>query len=340
MQACPSSIEYKSTSGDTPLWLAFRFGRADLAQILIKAGANQMVRNNSGDNIIHAALGGSPQACRLRPILDLVDSGIIAHLFQQRNNLHESGTTPLHSWITHICGTNRYYQWRTYKNDGQVLRVLSLILEYSKGLELEMLNGAGDTPLHTAVMSHHALFAKALLDHKPKLLYRENAVGRTPAEVARELVTGEKFTAPGVITLSYNSYNNDKEPAALVKRDAGSFVKESEDDDDRETLSDKQRVWAVIRAVLEKFQEKRRLVSLNEANDVAKRLGEKYSGSRYFSIQGRVRQSARDDGSDAGDNDGSQDDFAAISRRGASASWWFREDDSKPQCDCCEQHHD
>ncbi|KAF6843514.1 ankyrin repeat protein [Colletotrichum musicola] len=348
VQACPSSIEYKSTSGDTPLWIAFRFGRADLARALIKAGANQMVRNNSGENILHAALGGLPQACRLRPVLDLVDPGIIAHLFQQRNNLHESGTTPLHSWITSVCSTYAYSSGRRYNHDGQILRTLSLILEYSKGLELEMLNGAGDTPLHTAVMYRNRLLTKALLEYKPKLLYRENAVGRIPAEVAREEVTGEKFTAPNAISLSYNNYHNDKEPAALVKRDVESFVKKSEDRGGEERLSDKQEVWEVVRDVMESFQEKRRLVSLNEANDVAKRLGEKYSGSRYFSIQGRarqsggrVRQSARDDdGSDAGKDEEQEDDFAAISRRSDHQAWWFPEDEGKPKCDCCERKHD
>jgi hypothetical protein len=47
-------------------------------------------------------------------------------------------------------------------------------------------------------------------------------------------------------------------------------------------------LWDLCRTAMQKHPGSRRLVSLNEANDVAKRLGEKYSASRYFSVQARV----------------------------------------------------
>ncbi|EFQ28840.1 hypothetical protein CGRA01v4_10283 [Colletotrichum graminicola] len=321
VQACPNSLEYKSTLGDTPLWLAFHFGRLEFAKTLIKAGANQMTRNNSGDNIIHAALFAMPRASDLGPVLELIDPGIIAHLFQQRNNIHESGTTPLHSWITAVCDSRKtyppyYYLYKKYDSNEQIIDVLDLLLKLSHGAELEMLNGAGDTPLHTAVMSNDNLLAEALVRYKPKLLYRENAVGRTPAEIARENVTGEKFTAPGPVRL-----NSGKNPTDYVNRPVESFVKA---DDDKENgkngsskLSNKQKVWESIRVFLERHPDKRRLVSLNEANDVAKRLGEKYNRARYFSITAR-----QDEDADPAENKAGKEDFASMMRTSGSGRTW------------------
>ncbi|KZL88206.1 ankyrin repeat protein [Colletotrichum incanum] len=343
VQACPNSLEYKSTLGDTPLWLAFYFGRLEFAKTLIEAGANQMTRNNSGENIIHAALQGMPKACRLGPVLELVDSGIITHLCQQRNNIHESGTTPLHSWITAVCNSrNRstyYYSGKKYETNDQILDVLNLLLKFSQGTELEMLNGAGDTPLHTAVMSNDKLLTKALIQYKPKLLYRENAVGRTPAEIARENVTGEKFTAPHPILL--NNSNN-ANPSAYVNMPVESFVKIDEDKENDTSnsarLSKKQQVWERVRGVLERHPDKRRLVSLNEANDVAKRLGEKYNAARYFSITARQDEYADPEEKEAGKE--GKEDFASKTRTGGSGrTWSFPEDKSKDECPGCGERH-
>ncbi|GKT40101.1 uncharacterized protein ColSpa_00282 [Colletotrichum spaethianum] len=349
VQACPNSLEYKSTLGDTPLWLAFYFGRLEFAKTLIKAGANQMTRNNSGENIIHAALQGMPKACRLGPLLDLVDSGIIKHLCQQRNNIHESGTTPLHSWITAVCMSGNNYSRKKYGNNKQILDILDLLLKFSQGTELEMLNGAGDTPLHTAVMHSDKVMTEALARYKPKLLYRENAVGRTPAEVARENFTSEKFTAPSLMMLNnsnnYNNYYNKYSSAisAYVDKSTESFVKKDDDgkDDqiDSAKLSEKQKVWEGVRGVLDRHPDRRRLVSLNEANDVAKRLGEKYSAARYFSITARQDEDADPEEKDAGKKD--KEDFASRTRTGDTwRAWSFPEDKSKDECPGCGERHD
>ncbi|TDZ65873.1 Uncharacterized protein CTRI78_v003421 [Colletotrichum trifolii] len=337
VQACPNSLEYRSTLGDTPLWLAFCFGRVDVAKALIKAGANQMVRNNAGENIIHAALSKMPKLCRLRPMLELVDSGIVAHLFQQRNNLHENGTTPLHSWIA----TGPYSWTHPYVNDHQKLEVLELLLSYSQGSELEMLNGAGDTPLHTTVMLGNVPFTKALLDHKPKLLYRENAVGRTPAEVAREKVTSEKLAAPNPVSVRYSEYSDSREPKAMAGREASQFVRRKGDEEgqDDATTSVTKQVWNVMHAFMERYPDKRRLVSLSEANDVAKRLGEKYNASRYFSIQARGDEKDADPEEKEAEREASQDYAARLRVSNSAEAWLFPEEEEKPECECCGKKH-
>ncbi|KAF9876431.1 ankyrin repeat protein [Colletotrichum karsti] len=347
IKACPNSLEYKTTHGDTPLWLAFYFGRLDIAKLLIKAGANQLVRNNSGENIIHAVLQNGPKACALRPMLELVDSSIVAHLFQQRNNLHHSGLTPLHFWVCRRYGGNY--------DDDYILAVLKLILDYSKGDELDTLNGLGDSVLHTVVMNTNKLLTKALLEYKPKLLYRENAVGRTPAEIAREEVTSEKFAEPDNISFSFNEYSNSSSPAGLVDRDVGSFApKDEEENKNPKPLTDSQYVWEIVRAALESHPDtKRRLVSLNEANDVAKRLGEQYNASRYFTIHARNDEDADPEEQEAKEED--QNDFAAQSKWTESSNSWVpksrsrpsvssddedEEDEKTPKCAECGERHE
>ena len=51
-------------------------------------------------------------------------------------------------------------------------------------------------------------------------------------------------------------------------------------------------------------------MSLNEANDVARRLGEKHTGSRYFSVQNRNEDDEEEQSQD-GREDKDSRDFAA-----------------------------
>lgn len=341
-EACPGSLEFKSTRGDTPLLLAFWAGRLDFAKTLVSAGADQSVRNNRGDNIIHLALEYQPKADRLRPMLELIDPELRTHLLLQRNNLQDAGTTPLHAWIDTYCqnardreaGNSDAFKHTRYSTKEEGLAVLSLLLEYSKGSELEMLNGAGDTPLHSAVMAGNLDIVEALLKYKPQLLYRENAVGRTAGEVSLGLVASAKFMSPESVH-SRSPYNNNPIGTVLVTRKPDEFAKDKElaeakgikpwvrravvDETFYGRESDKQRaiknaaVWAAIENALEAHPGQRRLVSLSEANDVARRLGEKYNSARYFSIQARndedEEEKNSEDGKDGRGNE--KEDFVA-----------------------------
>ena len=340
IDACPGSLEKKNTNGDTPLMVACRLGRIDFAKILIEANADQSVRNLKGENILHAAVSKNPKAHQLKVLLDLLDADLRSHLFLQRKNLHENGTTPLHTWVSQASGVqednngyNRYrynyynYNSKPYSNEKDIIDMLKLLLEYSKGEELEMLNGAGDTCLHTAIMHDMVSLVSGLVKFKPRLLYRENAVGRTPAEIAQDRLVGQNFAKPEAVKLDKNGkldniVTQSPEDFASKSQLQAQTVEETNEllskaglsghyDRDNVTrilasmgvvlnfngkeLNDKgkkQVIWDLCSTSMEKNPEKRRLVSLNEANDVAKRLGEKYSASRYFSVQ------ARDDESD------------------------------------------
>jgi len=333
IQAFPVALEARNSAGDTPLMTAAWMGHTRAVKILIDAGADQSVRNKSGYNMIHHALAGQPPASRLRSFLELLDPDLLSHHFQTRSNLQDYGTTPLHGFVDSATGHNGYYYSGGYRRRSDEktqdwLDRLEVLLEFSHGAELEMLNGAGDTPLHTAVMHASAPFVRALLDFRPKLLYRENAVGRTPSELARDRVTAEKFAAP----TGTRAPADNQAVTNLVGKAPAEFVKDEKASAASEKGSDASAVWRICLEVMDKNPDKRRLVSLNEANDVAKRLGEKHTASRYFSIQ------ARDDDDDAEEQDADEereaknaDDFSVQQRNSKQYNQWA--------CERCLRRH-
>lgn len=395
IQTCPSALEKKSSNGDTPLLVAGRLGRTQFVKILIEGNADQSARNSKGENILHLALAGNPSAHRLRPLLEALDPELRSHLFLQRKNLSENGTAPLQAWVAQVCGADnndsrRRHYWYSApalpyeKRERDALDVLQLLLEFSgpDGNGLEMLNGAGDTCLHTAIMHHHVAVAKALIDFKPSLLYRENAVGRTPAEVAYDTLTSAQLAKP---ENDQNSRNNDA-VREFIRRDAAEFaadavVKALAASDIQakadelglggdysaeeitaihgstglagreparraaETLS-KQAIWDFCDSAMRKHPGVRRLVSLNEANDVARRLGEQETNSRYFSVE--ARKDEYEDEEDKEDKDGkATDDFAAkeLSSR-THGAWKIEHSEEKAEelglekCAVCESFHE
>lgn len=375
VETCPAALETKNSDGATPLMTACWFGRPEFVKILLDGGADQSVRNKAGQNILHMALVGKPRAKQLRSLLKLLDAELMDHLFVSRTNLHESGTTPLHAFVTAVTSPQTTYYYRReneYKEEKHWLATLKVLLEHSKGAELEMLNGAGDTCLHTAVMQSSAAMVQALLDFRPKLLYRENAVGRTPAEVARDRVTAEKFEQPGQITIP-NRHNSvvclaTKPPSAYVDDDGedkdeqpkkkaegsddSSAEDSDEDSDDDESVgkkkksseSAKQKVWRICLEAIRKNPDKRRLVSLNEANDVAKRLGEKQTpggGARHFSIQARdddEEEEEKDDDDEKKDKD--KNDFSMVQRGFKWGEAWRKREWQLPLCEDCGKRHE
>jgi hypothetical protein len=340
VQTCPTGLEVKTSQGDTPLMTACWFGRVDFVKILIDAGADQSVRNKAGVNILHAALKGKPKAKQLRPFLDILDADLLSHLFITRSNLHETGTTPLHAWVTDVSVPKPAYSYGTqparYKKTSDALEALALLLEYSKGAELEMLNGAGDTCLHSAIMQDCAFLVEALLKYRPKLLYRENAVGRTPAEVALDRLTAEKFKQPNTITLP----NAAKSVTTLLSKPAKSFV---EAKPKARVPTAKEKVWQICAKFLAEHPDKRRLVSLNEANDVAKRLGENsiyQRNSRYFRIQARDDDDAEDDDEKEDKRETDKDDFATLMKNKKWPEQWKLREWQYPVCEGCGKRHE
>jgi hypothetical protein len=146
----PESLEQKSSEGFTPLQLAVFAGREDAVKYFLSIGANQRHRDKSGRNMLHtmvADYGNSAKtdAKKLQAMLNLFDASNFEEMLVERCSevagaLH-GALTPLAFWMARNRGSY-------HKTD--FLRVL---LQYSRGEELEMINGEGDLPLHV-VCSH------------------------------------------------------------------------------------------------------------------------------------------------------------------------------------------
>lgn len=367
VDAYPTALEKKNSQGDTPLMVACRMGRKDFVKILVGANANQSVRNSNGENIIHAAIAQNPKAEQLREMLELLDPDLRSHLFLQRKSLQENGTTPLHTWVSQACKImdsqrrSAYYgNPKAYPDEKDMVEMLKLLLHYSKGEELEMLDGAGDTSLHTAIMRNHVSVVKVLVESKPTLIYRENAVGRTPAEIAHDRLLEERFAKPSAPApapsfkledlegrkpetfihkarlqgktpeekremLGKVGLSQDYDPEDIVKIFASMGLEKGQNKDELTARVQKQVIWDLCQTAMAKNPDKRRLVSLNEANDVAKRLGEKYSASRYFSVQAREED---DDGEDPEEKESKTTSDFAVQQMNTRLSKAWKTDES------------
>ncbi|KAI1847358.1 hypothetical protein JX266_006583 [Neoarthrinium moseri] len=325
IKVCPSSLETKSEQGFTPLFLACLLGRVQFAKTLIDAGANQCVKDTDYKNIVHAALTnlGAPLD-KLRELLNLLDPELRSHLFVQRSHLGSGGETPLHMWLTtaNPSPNDRYnYSWqRDQPENEDNVKMLQLLLEFSKGQELGIMNGAGDTVLHSAVLHQLPKHMKVILEQDPKLLYRENSVGRTPVEIAYDRYLSLQVRSPEDVAINANTGRNHMSCASWEPERFLDFNKK----DGSKPTTRKELVWQAAQEHLAKFPGKRRLVSLNEANDVAKRLGESYAWQRY-----RTKKISTDQNDDDVQEQGKEEketDFVASQYSSARYQAWKQEE--------------
>ena len=305
----PASLEAKTPElGYTPLYLACLMDRMGFARVLIEAGADQSVKDREFNNVVHAALthiwnchdnSHEKGAEKLRKLLESLDPGFRPELFRRRNHLAHGGNTPLQYFLK--IGNQDWL----HDDDKKValagnLEILHLLLSYSGGAELDMLDGAGDTALHRAVSRELPENARTILQRDPALLLRENAVGQTPAETAHERLMASRLGNLGrgwgpilrPVKLHCVEGSNRLEdmvdiyPQAFVGRDKakGAGCLHLRDYWDRDRHDRTEPVWEVVEEFLAKTEAagmKRRLVSHNEARDVARRIGDKFTGQRY-----------------------------------------------------------
>ncbi|CAG9951039.1 unnamed protein product [Clonostachys rosea f. rosea IK726] len=254
----------------------------------------------------------TPKTNEFRLFLELLDPHLLGHLFLQRKNLPEDGSNPVHSWISKVSGS-KYEQESSdsyffygrpeedydteessvpYKDDKTgLVEMLQLLLQSCEGEGMEMFNGAGDTCLHTSVMNRQLGITKTLIEFKLSLIYRENAVGRTPLEVAQDIVTASKLARPRQIELSRLEPGDRKAPfefgdgnatpvpslvelANLELRLFGSGGTPVKPPKELTKQLSKAVILDLCATGANNNPMKRRLVSLNEANDAAGRLGE------------------------------------------------------------------
>lgn len=301
----PECIDAKSQELMTPLLVAFRLHRVEAARILIEAGADQTARDNTSNNIVHRLLQNpksnenEKMTEEIPALLNLVDKRLLPTLFLERSSEYPGSLTPLAQFVNRPSRTTAYHHHHRHTYDEEVVQT---VLKYSKGAELNSINGEGHTPLHVSVRDNDEMLAKIILEKDPDLLLRENATGRTPFEMAEDRHIASFVSNPPDLGTGHRANRTKRIVAAgpICERDPKEFVA----DPDHDARSSEQKIWELLQETKAKLNAgghaQRRLVTLNEANEVAKRLAASKLDRRRY----RGRQQLFDD--DNGDDEEQQ----------------------------------
>ncbi len=301
----PELLQHKSANGLTPLHLAFSLHRTKMIQVLLEAGADQTCRNKAGDNIVHSILNNTALEAKKRPekireMLSLIDTRLLSSLFAERTSADPGASTPLARWL------HSYFYGGRYSNADSTaaVEILEVILEFSKGEDLAIINGEGDTPLHAAVRYKADGVLNTMLECRPELLFRENATGRTSLEMAEDAyLSTEIFNDPPILPGADRRWNQRgdnryfwRDTTRPLEKGPKSFVTERVVE-----LSDNEKIWDTCQKFAQKAgPTKRKLVSLIEAGEVARRLA---SRKRKTDNDAASSSEESDDGDDMVDEE-------------------------------------
>ncbi|KAK4939530.1 hypothetical protein LTR10_020239 [Elasticomyces elasticus] len=258
----PHALENRSAHGMTPLQVAFEARRYYAARKLIAAGANQATKDEEGRNVLHSIFDRSyfdrTNPGLLRSVLQILDQDTAASLLLERskgiatNALRVRGQTPLGLFVEEI---KTPIGWQ---------ESLQMLLSLTHGKDLEIMDTTGEYLIHTLVRRSEKDIVRYLAEYKPELLHWENATGMVPLEVAfakylRSLIED----VPGLID----------DIDHLGPHDPLKNWTTGADDDDEESNRNKEwQIYRLVESLVAKHPGKRKLVGLQEANEVAKRL--------------------------------------------------------------------
>ncbi|KAJ5383611.1 hypothetical protein N7517_001522 [Penicillium concentricum] len=273
----PECLEVRSTEGLTPLAWAISLHKVRFARILVEAGANQAVRDKEARNLLHLILvSNSGRVCknshRFNKLLGLLDRQLIPTMLMERAG--DGSRTPFARWLDaypHFTPTDPAIP--RLPNSGQtddemITSITNLILDLANPTDqkhLELFDEAGNTPVHEAIKKGFSQVLGLLLDRRPDMLHRENATGTTPLEMAVDAWVNKSTSGPP--TSPPGSSHSHPEWQNAVNRDPRFFIPGIRMKYDQEKA-----MLRVCRARAQQRPAKRRLVSLFEANEVAKRL--------------------------------------------------------------------
>lgn len=163
----PDSLEHKSSQGLTPLHLAVLVQSPPIVKILLSAGANPRTVDRYSRNLVHnlivplrtqhSTLPGSSEAKPLtdpkplREILALFEQNLIKEMLLEKCSLPGtkfSSLTPLGYWMA----KNEPGMYNQVVVHGKT-DIIEVLANYSEGQDYELINGAGDTPVHEVSLS-------------------------------------------------------------------------------------------------------------------------------------------------------------------------------------------
>jgi ankyrin repeat protein len=172
LEVMPETLDLKSAQGYTPLHLAVSHLRHDIVKLLISKGANQRIRDSRSRNIVHNLLvkitnisfndnsTSQTNAENIGRILALLDKEQVKEMLLERcsTSANSPASTPLAYYLSHINYNHRNAD------------VMKLLVEYSGGDDLELINGEGDLPLHTVRSKPHPINRSLILTLTHRLL--------------------------------------------------------------------------------------------------------------------------------------------------------------------------
>jgi hypothetical protein len=251
------------------------------ARILIEAGANQAVHDSQNNNLVHLLLrgiDGEPclDADEARDMLDLLDPSLIPSLLTERSSEWPGSLTPIARWLHRddMFSERRRCTYDVDEENSRKIAVLALLLEYGQVTgqkHLEVIDTDGDTALHIAVKHDQLQSFVLMADCRPDLLSVENSNGCTAAELA------EAYSEEQLMGRSYLFRTSQVVIRELEYFDLD-FVPFSRDFMQRERkLADMQMLRQTMYEAYLKWakllpKQKRRLVSLLEANEVVRKV--------------------------------------------------------------------
>ncbi|KAJ6036818.1 hypothetical protein N7540_001097 [Penicillium herquei] len=267
----PECLEVRASGGHTPLSLAFLFHKPSFARILVAAGADQTIRDVRGANLLHLLLTSKGQpslnAESISTLIGLLDPQLISSMLVQR--VGEGSLTPFAQWL------NAVNHWDHPHNNLKPSNVAKIILDLadsSNQKHLELLDGSGNTPVHHAVKKVLSGPLELMLDRRPDLLHRENATGSTPLELAVDAWISSITRHPPSRAFDKATTRDKERWKNILERSDWFYAGHADLGTDLEIMVQ------ICQGRSQKQPGNRRLVTLFEANEVAKRLARMANG--------------------------------------------------------------
>lgn len=259
-------LETRSASGDTPLHLAMKLGNLPAVEVLLAAGANQRTKDRKGRNLLHTIYdhARTDRVAVFKKAVSMIDRNIVQGLILERC----SGTKP--GLLTPLA----LYLRQGY-NNADSFKLIDAMLEISGGRDLTVMDGSGDYPLHDETRGNNDLKAEYLANKRPDLLFRENATGMTPIDVAETQYFQKRVQNAPHVSSSARDDSILNKPARDFKQEEDQMdVAESKDDDGNEDddLPTSDPMYSSLVHIARKNPQPRQLVSVLDANEVARRL--------------------------------------------------------------------
>lgn len=290
VRSSPDYIDSRSQDLMTPLHVAFRSHRVEAAKILIEAGADQTARDKNSNNIVHHLLKGrvasEEKLKSISTMLDLIDKRLLQSLFLERSTEAPGSLTPFAQFVNRLkqaADIAHYYRQPELDYGDEIVRT---ILKYSNGAELNSINGEGHTPLHVSVREGNEMLTRIILEQDPTLLLRENATGRTPFEMAEDTQIASIVSNPPDLNAGHHAHGTRRNRKPRNQSICDQQPEDFAVDLDHDPRSSKEKIWGMLqeakKILVSEGRAQRKLVTLNEANEVAKRLAARKLDDRKY----------------------------------------------------------